>query len=956
MRLKIKLEAKNIDSAAEEIIGVLEDASKGNMIYFKGWGGFGASALLNLVAQRLKSLATLNKFAKVIHVDCSVWKNMRALQKAVGEELELPQSVMAIFERCDQEDDFNGIEEGSRGVIAEISREICRKLLSSKFVLIFHNGSRSYIDLYECGVPVISLLGNKVLWTWHVRFRYCAYLILEDGEKGKMKSQSDILLSASPNNVELPELLDLVRDLLHEDALEVAKCAGIVQPDDMSHKIVMECLIYRTLIAMDLKTHAPNYWVCDGIIQDQDNASAWEIGNSLERNMSSYWNFPYNEDTASVLQVSDDFLVNRWNFTTHEQLLKDYTRVLPPQVTSFFLSEDEPPTNTTSILPVRMFQYSQSSKLRVLHLSHCIFSFASPPFLCCSQLRLLHLDHCKNITHDHEHPSHSENMPCFQKLWVLDLRYTNWYWLLSEKMKRVMVELRELNVEGVKHGSISDLCGGRPSLVILRVTADPVPTEKKDTTIQAQFPNVFTSNSLTTSSFINDVLPPCLKSFTFINKAATVAKIFSISFRGSSLLKNILLRGNLGSLEELDLSGTAVKTLDLREVEAPILKRIILMSCGKLRAILWPPKDKGTWVLQKLHISTVQSASPNQNNWEEKTQEATTAAGSPSILTFGAQPQGIGQAASFQFNFYICVVDPRLMRSLVPFERHIVKHSVYMEIDSSPTATCGAAAGGRDVSQGMGSQQQVAQYLYARDVFQEHPQLVGAIEGVISWMWACPPIPIPSPQDWYFHMQDEEKMERARPPLAFHAHQIQTGTALNGAVLRDCCPRLRHVLPLPASMNHYISPLPSLETLEIVCCSDLKEIFPLEPKRQENQQIVYFANLRRIHLYELPMLHHICGSRMFAPKLETVKIRGCWSLRILPAVSGDTSKRPKVDCEKEWWDNLEWLNWLGCYSDERKGCYSDQSWAEIKHDPSLYELSHSRYYKKADLPRGTVLR
>jgi hypothetical protein len=35
-----------------------------------------------------------------------------------------------------------------------------------------------------------------------------------------------------------------------------------------------------------------------------------------------------------------------------------------------------------------------------------------------------------------------------------------------------------------------------------------------------------------------------------------------------------------------------------------------------------------------------------------------------------------------------------------------------------------------------------------------------------------------------------------------------------------------------------------------------------------------------------------------------------------------------VDCEKEWWDNLEW-----------DGLWKDD------HHPSLYELSHSLYYK-----------
>ncbi|KAF6998671.1 hypothetical protein CFC21_014767 [Triticum aestivum] len=534
---KIEIQAENIDAAAGEIIGVLEDTSKGNLIYFKGWGGFGASATLNLVAQRLKSSTRSNKFDKVIHVDCSVWKSMRALQKAIAEELELPPSVMAIFDRCDEEDDFNGMDLGSRGVIADIRGKIFRKLLTSRLVVVFHNGSRRYIDLYECGLPVIPVLGNKVLWTWHGRFRMG--LKLEDGEKVKMKSQTDIRLSASTEFED-----ELARDLLHEEALEVAKCTGIAQPDNINHKIVMECLIYRALIATDLKAHAPNYWICDGIIQGQDNASAWDIGNSLQRNMSL--DSPVigsDEAAAFFLHVLDESHVNRWNFTTHKELRNDNTHVLPPQVTSFFLYADELPTNTTSILLVGMFQHSQSSKLRVLHLSHCTFSFASPPFVHCAQLRLLHLDHCTNITDDGKHPSQNEDMSCFQKLWVMDLRYTEWYWLLSEKMKRLMVDLRELNVEGLKHGSISDFCGGRPSLVVLRVTvADPFCMENEDTDNQAHFPNMSSTNSLTTSSFITDVLSPLLESFSFINKAATAAKISSISFRGCSRLKSILLK------------------------------------------------------------------------------------------------------------------------------------------------------------------------------------------------------------------------------------------------------------------------------------------------------------------------------------------------------------------------------------------------------------------------------
>ncbi|XBI43218.1 hypothetical protein VPH35_108014 [Triticum aestivum] len=143
----------------------------------------------------------------------------------------------------------------------------------------------------------------------------------------------------------------------------------------------------------------------------------------------------------------------------------------------------------------------------------------------------------------------------------------------------------------------------------------------------------------------------------------------------------------------------------------------------------------------------------------------------------------------------------------------------------------------------------------------------------------------------------------------------------------DHCPRLVHVLPFSIWMTQPFSMLMKhtlyyLETLEIVYCGDLKEVFPLSPELQEQDKIIDFFNLKRIHLHEVPMLQRICGRRICAPKLETIKIRGCWSLKRLPAV-GRNTKPPKVDCEKEWWDNLEW-DGLKEY-----------------HHPSLYEPTHS---------------
>ncbi|KAI4969080.1 hypothetical protein ZWY2020_046410 [Hordeum vulgare] len=110
-------------------------------------------------------------------------------------------------------------------------------------------------------------------------------------------------------------------------------------------------------------------------------------------------------------------------------------------------------------------------------------------------------------------------------------------------------------------------------------------------------------------------------------------------------------------------------------------------------------------------------------------------------------------------------------------------------------------------------------------------------------------------------------------------------------------------------------------------------VFPVHPHLKED--VLEFPSLKHIHLYELPKLQHICEAKMLAPKLERVWLRGCWSLRRLPAVGRDN--RPVVDCEKDWWESLEWDG------------------LEADHDPSLFRPCHSLYYKKP-LDRVSVLR
>ena len=45
------------------------------------------------------------------------------MQREIAEQLNLPNWVMNMFEKQDEEDDFNGLDQGSRTEIAQVVRE-----------------------------------------------------------------------------------------------------------------------------------------------------------------------------------------------------------------------------------------------------------------------------------------------------------------------------------------------------------------------------------------------------------------------------------------------------------------------------------------------------------------------------------------------------------------------------------------------------------------------------------------------------------------------------------------------------------------------------------------------------------------------------------------------------------------------------------------------------------------
>ncbi|RCV09795.1 hypothetical protein SETIT_2G058500v2 [Setaria italica] len=1015
--------ADTIDEAATEVLQVLKEkantarsvSSRDNVFYFDGWDGLGASAVLRNIAQRLTATTPAGKraladleFDQVIHIDCSMWESRRAFQRAVAEQLKLPDEVMKLFDRQDEEDDFLGVAQGSRLEVEQVVREMheCIQKLNRRFLVIFHNGSGEEIDLASfCGFLLSGYSTSKVLWTFQGRYRIKPRTKVDKAMKSAGKT--DAFVSVVPRNESQEEVWSY---LVLQEAAEVAEAckvtAGSRDIIDQPAQVA-ECFIYMLeqcchSIDFDLATHGTNYWVCDGIIQqlklegrvlsaNDDSDWLWRAADALQREIALdvdyHQHFPSSHLSICVERkpywISPNYGFNR----------------VPGR----------------AILNGGIFQH-YLDKLRVLKLSRCTFNFQSPPFLCCQGLRFLWLDHCQDTGINTDGEGKEEDVRrCFQRLWVLDVRYMHRVHILSGQMMDYMTQLRELNVMGAWEWDMGQLQGRLPNIRKLRVTKSKVTFRCSEEDLFSKMNNLelldFSGNN------IYSARSPRLPAAITINNSSCLETVNigenraleGISFKGCTKLKNLIFSGWLYDVRAIDISGTAVKTLDLTAATTiNNLNELYLLDCKKLCAILWPPKRNMKQDIDMLCIDTTRSAPTAQSREEIAKRGTTTAA---TIGTSAATTVLHRSRPTNEFPWYISVRDARLLMSLEAV--YSDSRELYLEVSPTPSPTVFAAVCRDDEGIKSGSsselQRQPAPAIYAATG--TTAKCDGDAPGIM-WLWSCPDVPDLGLRSSYIHIQETNtitvprfvidcakilhvrdsmsitvfpsgtskyqgsewhqlewcRIERCprledvftpRGPSewrtshsmkTFWASQLRKASCIwkwsepYGAskfpylvfLHLDCCPRLVHVLPLSI---HTIAQAGQLETLEITWCGDLREVFPVDTIAKRYVKLlpqpftVDFPGLKRIHLHELPRLHSICGVRMSAPNLETVKIRGCWSLRRLPDV-GDGDKAVECDCEKEWWDRLEW---------------DDGS------QVTRYKPIHSRYYKKT-LLRSSVLR
>lgn len=179
------------------------------------------------------------RLIRSFHIDCSKWESRRSLQRAVAEQLELPDEVMKMFGSQDEVDDFRGVAHGSRAELQRVVWEMHRHIqkMDRRFLVIFHNGSNEELDLASLfGFPLSGYSTNKVLWTFQGKFRLNPRVKVDIAMKNAGKT--DVFIQATSEDWE-QDPANLWSYLVHQEATEVvASCKNLVLCHHRTHTSV----------------------------------------------------------------------------------------------------------------------------------------------------------------------------------------------------------------------------------------------------------------------------------------------------------------------------------------------------------------------------------------------------------------------------------------------------------------------------------------------------------------------------------------------------------------------------------------------------------------------------------------------------------------------------------------------------------------------------------------------
>ncbi|XBI23348.1 hypothetical protein VPH35_051918 [Triticum aestivum] len=909
-----EVRVKDVDEARERILFDIR-YMRYKVIYFDGWNGFGASAVLRSTAAVLSSRRTTPElcFDKIIYIDCSEWKNRRGVQRAIAKELQLDRSVMAILDKQDEDDYFLGHDESLRHEIDSVSQVIDQTLRGIKFIMIFLNGSDDEVDVGLMGVPLARYGNNMLIWTFSR-----SYLTMhrDRSEVAKKLRYTQIFHLSFIEELKASQF----RGVLHQQAATIVARNPCML--DIDPAIIVDCCLYDLFLHNNFHTvtkfhwvsHASNYWICDATIQGD---RARDISDALHREIN--WKFDaslhdhilkimFTHSESPFLVIKDDDVYEegpyRWISVVSRDAEVHGMKAIPAEASSFFLAFEIP--NHPQALPDGFFDHC--SKLGVLILYCCAFNFASPCFLKCHGLRFLGLDHCtddKTIEGDH-----NTEWLYLYSLWVLDLRYTNWNQILSEEKMDLMTNIRELNIEGVMGWQyIACLQGRLPNLRRLRIikptcqwetseAIDDYFIDKKSMEILDLSGNCdmkFLPTNLSEASSLRLLvldgcdelesvggLPPTLESVRFNgygsasqwtqtvelspkqfcpsstthNKYVRVSKI---SLAGCTQLEHLFLCW-LPNLVELDLSGTSIKILDFKTmvVQIPRLKRLFLIGCKHLCAINF--LHESVSYLELICVDT----------------RAGIVCPRPSI----------GKNKPSRLQVHAVVVDARLAGSLQNLIVNYIQYIVHFNIHVTSSPVYDGVVQFEATSKDMiGPSDQESKQLIPAGWYSDVLGMVGAASPLMQTFPQPPTIKLDrhveiAQGSFYVERELQEALgELMIRSESLHVHDVSvraiTPQGRLWRKLRWCCvercPKVDIVFPRQE--------FTALETLWV---SDLLMARSISSKGSRTgyySEIISFGNLRHLQLRSCPSLQFVLPLRVPSiPILETLHIIHCGDL------------------------------------------------------------------------------
>ncbi|XP_044444867.1 uncharacterized protein [Triticum aestivum] len=947
---------KDFDDAVKHLVDLLrtsnDRSTEGKLEVFVCYGwfeGVGASAVLRATAKLLNSTTcddfnTRKHFDRVVYVDCSNCINRRAMQRAIAKELNL-HHAMPIIDKQDEHDDFRGVHNSNRKEVPGIGSLITKSLRDERFLMIFYYEVVEDIDLIECGIPVFGK--GILLWTNCRRF-------LVHTRESKLMSPSasnDIFISFYQN-----EGIKQIHNILHEEAVGVIGGTGM---DGINPEIVLDCFLYSIFLTAQLPknsigvdygwaTHACNYWICDGILEDR----AWEIGNALYGVIPQFdyysekiWGY-FSDETRRLAMASDYYGRKKsyegWCSVTSNKPTADDISYVPGSASSYFLTcQGDDPVYIHFVLLPQMIELM--TNLRELNTKGVLWKAVSHAWKKLQKLHKLRLSESSDVV--------TVDICSFADMMNLEL--------LDLSGNTHMESLPTLSSARSLKMLVIDGCSS-----LEHVALEGAPPLLESFSFDGYGPAENWTHSIH--------LPR--KELRLKSRMAPVeiVKVTKISLHGCGRLQNIFLRA-LPCLEELDLSGTAIKILDLRAMDVPKLKKLFLLGCEQLRSLIWhgPPR------LKVLHVDTQRKIRSMISCGEQGSFNIEVCIAFTDGRFIWSSSKGLFfQTLNILSKVYLLIScmshsEANITKSikeigsskqgLVP-TRSLLP---YNDIALANDVTCSVLVWNCRQLQTLNVHIEIGKGSYNLDSMQDEGDF-RSFTGYVESLHVhdnCSITAIP-PTNWgrleWCHVERCPKLNyvfsRRKGTYSFQCIKIFSASDLLVAyciwgginktwgdfyyshqslqqlqhIYLYNCPRL--VLVLTISFT-----LPNLETLQIAYCSSLRHVFPLDDKYPtEIVSGVTFKNLKDIKLHHLHKLEQICEARLTAPALQTVGIRDCWALKRLPAVACDGPK-PVVDCEKDMWDKLEWDG------------------LDAGHHPSLFETRHSTYHKKT-LPRGSYLR